>query len=136
MASQGDVYTLGVVLHLTAGGVIAKGEPVKIGGADGKVIAATDGSDPIGVALKAASADGDPVPIMISGAIYLTASAAISRGAAVQPAGTQKVKTLADQAVNEGGTATYTIYYNRKLGVALEAAAGVGSVVLVALTRG
>jgi|Deesub1362B_J571_1020462.scaffolds.fasta_scaffold00009_224 hypothetical protein len=133
MTSQGDVYTLGIVLDLRAGGAIAKGEPVKTGAADGKVVAASDGDDPVGVALKAASADGDPVPVMVSGAVYLTAAAAISRGEAVQPAGSQKVKALADQPVDEGGTATYTVYYQKKLGIALEAASADGDVILVQL---
>ncbi|MEM3737542.1 MAG: DUF2190 family protein [Candidatus Bathyarchaeia archaeon] len=133
MANAGDVYTLGIVLDLKAGGAINRGSPVKIGTANGKVISATDGADPIGVALKAASADGDPVPVLISGAVYLTASAAIARGAAVQPAGNGKVKSLSDQAVDEGGTATYTVYYNKKLGKALEAASADGDVILVQL---
>jgi len=49
------------------------------------------------------------------------AGGAITRGSAVYGADSNKrVVELEDQAVDESGTATYTIYYNRKLGTALE----------------
>jgi len=133
MASAGDIYTLGIVLDLIAGGAINRGNIVKIGTADGKVVQATTDSDPVGVALKAASADGDPIPILVSGAVYVTAGGAISRGAAVKPGATGKAVAHTDQSVDESGTATYTIYYNRKLGKALEAASADGDVILVQL---
>jgi len=38
---------------------------------------------------------------------------------------------LSDQAVNEGGAATYTIYYARKAGIALQAAAAADDWILV-----
>jgi hypothetical protein len=42
---------------------------------------------------------------------------------------------VADQPVNEGGTATYTFSASYIIGIALEAAAGDGSVILVAVAQ-
>ena len=53
----------------------------------------------------------------------MKAGAAIARGKAVYGADASKrVLQLTDQAVNEGGSGNYTVYYNRKLGTALETA--------------
>ena len=38
---------------------------------------------------------------------------------------------MSDQAVNEGGTGTYTIYYARKAGIALQAAAAADDWILI-----
>jgi len=42
-----------------------------------------------------------------------------------------KVAPLVDQAVNEGGAATYTIFYNRKLGTALESTTTDGDLLFI-----
>jgi len=57
---------------------------------------------------------------------------AVSRGKAVYGADSSKrILQLTDQAVNEGGTATYTIYYNRKLGWALESASAADDIIFI-----
>jgi hypothetical protein len=59
--------------------------------------------------------------VLIRGRVKVKAGGTITRGKAVYGADSSKrVLQLADQAVNEGGTASYTVYYNRKLGTALE----------------
>jgi hypothetical protein len=59
--------------------------------------------------------------VLIQGKVKVKAGGAITRGKAVYGADALKrVLQLTDQAVNEGGSASYTIYYNRKLGTALE----------------
>jgi hypothetical protein len=57
---------------------------------------------------------------LVSGRVKVKAGGAITRGKAVFGADASKrVVQLTDQAVNEGGTGSYTIYYNRKLGTAV-----------------
>jgi len=43
----------------------------------------------------------------------------------------RKVTQLVDQPVNEAGSATYTIFYNRKLGTALQAAVADGDLIFI-----
>ena len=62
-------------------------------------------------------------PVLTRGRVKVTADGAITRGKAVCSAAAGKVTQLVDQAVDEGGAATYTIFFNRKLGTALETAA-------------
>jgi hypothetical protein len=60
-------------------------------------------------------------PVLIRGRVKVKAGGAITRGKAVMGAdATKRVLMLTDQAVNEGGSAVYTIFYNRKIGTALE----------------
>jgi len=100
---------------------VTKGDPVYLS-ADNKVSPAAAAQDCIGVAVKSA-ASGEQCPVLIQGRVKVKAGGAITRGKAVYGADASKrVLQLADQAVNEGGTASYTIYYNRKLGTALETA--------------
>jgi hypothetical protein len=57
----------------------------------------------------------------VSGRVKVKAGGAITRGKAVCGADASKrVIQLVDQAVNEAGSGSYTIYYNRRLGTALE----------------
>lgn len=98
---------------------ITKGDPVYLS-ADGKVSPATAAQECIGIATKTVSSD-DPCPVLICGRVKVKAGGAITRGKAVYGADSSKrVLELTDQAIDEGGSATYTIYYNRKLGTALE----------------
>jgi len=99
-------------------GDITKGDPVYLT-ADGKVGPATSAQDCIGIAVKTV-VSGEQCPVLIRGRVKVKAGGAITRGKAVYGADSSKrVLQLADQAVNEGGSGTYTIYYNRKLGTAL-----------------
>jgi hypothetical protein len=60
------------------------------------------------------------------------AGGAITRGKAVYGGDSSKrVLQLTDQAVNEGGTGSYTIYYNRKLGTALATTSAADDLVFI-----
>jgi hypothetical protein len=113
-----------------AAAAITKGDPVYLS-ADDKVSPATSAQDCIGIALKSVST-GDPCPVLIRGRVKVKAGGSITRGKAVYGADSSKrVLQLTDQAVNEGGTATYTIYYNRKLGTALESASAADDLIFI-----
>jgi hypothetical protein len=98
---------------------VTKGDPVYLS-ADNKVSPATDAQDCIGIAVKSV-ASGEQCPVLTRGRVKVKAGDAVTRGKAVYGADASKrVLELPDQAVDEGGSATYTVYYNRKLGTALE----------------
>ena len=99
---------------------VSKGSPVYLS-ADDKVSASPGGDMAIGVAVKTV-AIGEMCSVLRRGRIKVVASGAISRGYSVCSAGNNKVAQLVDQPVEEGGAGTYTVYYNRKLGTALESA--------------
>jgi len=109
-----------VVLSFRAAASISKGDPVYLSGAD-EVSPATSAQNCIGIALESCDAGGY-VPVCVIGVVKVRAGAPIARGQAVYGADSSKrIMPLNDQAVNEGGTATYTIYYSRRLGFALDA---------------
>jgi hypothetical protein len=108
---------------------ITKGSPVYLS-ADDKVSESPGGDEAIGVAVKTVAL-GEQCPVLKRGRVKVTANGAITRGKAVCSAASRKVTQLVDQAVNEGGSATYTIYYNRKLGTALEAATADGDLIFI-----
>ena len=100
---------------------VTKGDPV-YSSADNKVSPATAAKDCIGIAVKSA-ASGEQCPVLVQGRVKVKAGGAITRGKAVYAADSSKrVLELTDQAVDESGSASYTVYYNRKLGTALETA--------------
>jgi hypothetical protein len=105
-----------------AGAAITANRLVELSAAD--TVTATDAITdlPLGVALVAATAAGDLVPVQQFGVAKLTASAAISVGAQVMPtaSGAGKVST------SSGATA-------RTVGVALEAAGADGDIIKVQL---
>ena len=108
-----------VVASFEAVAAVAKGDPVYLS-ADNKVSPATEAHDCIGVAVKSA-ASGEQCPVLTHGRVKVKAGDTITRGKAVFGADASKrVLELTDQAVDENGTAAYTVYYNRKLGTALE----------------
>jgi hypothetical protein len=108
-----------VIEAFEAAATITKGDPVYLS-ADNKVSPAASAQDCIGIAVKSAVL-GEQCPVLILGRVKVKAGGAITRGKAVYGGDTSKrVLQLTDQAVNEGGSASYTIYYNRKLGTALE----------------
>ncbi len=113
-----------------ADGAITKGTPVELTD-DGKVTATPTTWYGFGVAVKSA-ADGEQVPILRRGRVKVVANGATTAaGVAVRNAGGGKVTELNDQAVNEGGAATYTIYLSRKLGTALQKAAADGDLIFI-----
>ena len=108
-----------IIESFEAAAVITKGDPVYLS-ADDKVSPAAAAQECIGIATKTVSS-GDPCPVLTRGRVKVKAGGAIARGKAVKGADSSKrVLELTDQTVDESGTASYTIYYNRKLGTALE----------------
>jgi len=108
-----------IIENFEAAAIITKGDPVYLS-ADDKVSPAAAAQDCIGIAVKTV-ASGAMCPVLMRGRVKVKAGGAITRGKAVYGGDASKrMLMLSDQAVNEGGTASYTIYYNRKLGTALE----------------
>jgi hypothetical protein len=108
---------------------ITKGSPVYLT-SDDKVSASPGGDDAIGVATKTVLAT-QMCPVLKRGRVKVAANGAITRGKAVCSAADGKVTQHVDQAVNEGGAATYTIFYNRKLGTALESTTTDGDLLFI-----
>jgi len=112
---------------------ITKGSPVYLS-ADDKVSPSPGGDDAIGIATKTVLAT-EMCPVLRKGKVKVVANGAITRGKAVCSAADGKVTQLVDQAVNEGGAATYTIFYNRKLGTALESAVNDGDLIFITVGK-
>jgi hypothetical protein len=117
-----------------AAAAITKGDPVYLS-ADDKVSPSPGGDDAIGIATKTV-ASGQPCPVLTRGRVKVKAGGAITRGKAVCSSANGKVIQLVDQAVNEGGTATYTIFYNRKLGTALETTTADNDLLFIHVCKG
>jgi hypothetical protein len=123
-----------IVLSFTAGAAITKGDPVYISD-NNEVSPATSAQNCIGIALANVTA-GKECPVLVRGRVKVKAGGAIAAGQAVYGADSSKrVLALADQAVDEGGSSKYTVYYNRKLGYALEAADTAGDLIFIYVTR-
>lgn len=119
-----------IIETFTAGAAITKGDPVYLS-ADDAVSPATSDQDCTGIATKTVAA-GEPCPVLIRGRVKVKTGGAITRGKAVYGADSDKrVLELTDQAVDEGGTSTYTIYYNRELGTALESATDADDLIFI-----
>jgi len=118
-----------VIDSFEAAAAITKGAPVYLS-ADDKVSPSPGGDEAIGIATKTVAL-GEMCPVLKRGRVKVTANGAITRGKAVCSAADAKVTQLVDQAVNEGGAATYTIFYNRKLGTALESATADGDLIFI-----
>jgi len=120
-AEVGEYIGPAIVVSFEAETTITKGDPVYLS-ADMKVSRAGSAQNCIGIAVTSASA-GEFVSVCTNGVVKVTAGDTIARGQAVYGGdASYRVLALSDQAVNEGGTATYTIYYARKLGIALQSA--------------
>lgn len=123
-----------VIESFEAAAAVTKGDPVYLS-ADDKVSPAAAAQDCIGVAVKTVAL-GAQCPVLTSGRVKVKAGAAIALGKAVYGADSSKrVLVLADQAVNEGGSASYTIYYNRKLGTAVEAASAADDLIFIKVQK-
>ncbi len=123
-----------VIESFEATAQVTKGDPVYLS-ADHKVAPAAEAQDCIGVAVKSA-VSGAQCPVLVRGRVKVKAGDAITRGKAVYGADASKrVLELADQAVDEGGSATYTVYYNRRLGTALETAPAADDLLFIQVQR-
>jgi hypothetical protein len=119
-----------VIESFEAAAVVTKGDPVYLS-ADHKVSPAAAAQDCTGVAVKS-TALAEQCPVLISGRVKVKAGGAITRGKAVYGADASKrILQLTDQAVNEGGSASYTVYYERKLGTALETTAAADDLLFI-----
>jgi hypothetical protein len=108
---------------------ITKGSPVYLS-SDDKVSPSPGGDMAMGVAVKSV-AIGAMCPVLKKGRVKVVANGPITRGYGVCSAGGNKVTQAVDQQVNEGGAATYTVFYNRKLGTALESAIADGDLIFI-----
>lgn len=122
-----------VIESFEAEAAVTKGSPVYLS-SDDKVSPSPGGDDAIGVAVKTVSA-GEMCPVLRRGRVKVTASGPITRGKAVCSAGNAKVAQLVDQPVDEGGSATYTIFYNRKLGTALQSSVADGDLIFISVEK-
>ena len=119
-----------VIETFTADVAVTKGDPVYLS-ADDCVSPAASDQDCVGIATKTV-AEGEPCPVLIRGRVKVKAGDTITRGKAVYGADSSKrVLELTDQAVDEGGASTYTIYYNRRLGTALESATAADDLIFI-----
>lgn len=112
---------------------ITKGSPVYLS-ADNKVSPSPGGDDSIGIAAKTVLST-QMCPVFRRGRVKVKADGAITRGKAVCSAADGKVSQLVDQQVNEGGATNYTIFYNRKLGTALQSTTADGDLLFVDLEK-
>ncbi|MGD6851157.1 MAG: hypothetical protein ACQCN6_03760 [Candidatus Bathyarchaeia archaeon] len=119
-----------VIESYVADGAITKGSPVELTG-DGKVTATPTTWYGFGIATKTV-ADGEEASILRRGRVKVVANGATTAvGVAVRNGGNGKVTELNDQAVDEGGAATYTIYLSRKLGTSLNKADADGDLIFI-----
>src|SRR5512135_3442052 len=112
---------------------ITKGAPVYLSSND-KVSPSPGADMAIGIAAKSAAV-GEMCSVLTKGRVKVTANGPITRGYGVCSAASNKVTQLVDQPINEGGAATYTVYYNRKLGTALESAAADGDLIFIKVEK-
>jgi len=135
----GNIYSLpGQIVTFTAGAAISKGQPVYISG-DMTVSPSTARTDKtIGVAVTDAASGKSVSVLMGCPIVYMTAfDTTVLAGKHVIPYTGSKIVAadVADQAVNEGGTATYTFSASFIIGIALETAAAANAVVRVAVMQ-
>jgi len=111
---------------------VAKGDPVYLS-SDHKVSPAVAAQDCIGIAVKSADV-ATQCPVLIRGRVKVKAGGIISRGKAVYGADASKrILALIDQVIDESGTETHTIFYNRRLGTALETTAAADDLLFIQL---
>ena len=111
---------------------VAKGDPVYLS-SDHKVSPAVAAQDCIGIAVKSVDATTQ-CPVLIRCRVKVKAGGVISRGKAVYGADASKrILALIDQVIDESGTETHTIFYNRRLGTALETTAAADDLLFIQL---
>jgi len=123
-----------IIESFLAAVAITKGDPVYLS-ADDTVSPAAAAQDCIGISVKTVTL-GAVCPVLMRGRVKVKAGGAITRGKAVYGADSSKrIIVLTDQAVAEGGSANYTIYYNRKLGTALETTTAADDLLFIAVEK-
>ena len=121
-----------IIESFEAEAAVTKGDPVYLS-SDHKVSPAINAQNCIGIAVKSALV-ADQCPVLIRGRVKVKAGGVITRGKAVYGADSSKrVLELTDQAVNEAGAGTYTIYYKRRFGIALETTSAADDLLFIQL---
>jgi len=124
--TEGEMAGKGEIITCKSGAAISKGRFVKISSGTSEVptvVTATAYANVLGVALKAASAANEYIPVLVRGIVKMTlgtVSGTLAAGSAVRSNANGLPEALTDQDVDEGGSSTYTIYYNAKAGVTLQ----------------
>jgi hypothetical protein len=119
-----------IIQTYVAEAAVTKGDPVYLS-SDDMVSSAAAAQCCIGVALKTVDAT-EPCPVLIRGRVKVKAGGVINRGKAVYAAdASNRVLELSDQAVDEAGSGSYSIYYNRRLGTALETTAAADDLLFI-----
>ena len=124
--TEGEMVGKGVVVTCKSGGAITKGRFVKLSSGTGEtptVVTADAYANVFGVALKAASAANEYIPVLVRGITKMTlgtVTGTLAAGSAVRSNANGLPEALSDQSVDEGGSSTYTIYYNAKAGVTMQ----------------
>jgi hypothetical protein len=114
---------------------VTKGDPVYLS-ADDKVSPAAAAQDCIGIAVESQATVANKVPVLTRGRVKVKAGGSITRGKAVYGAdGSKRVLQQTDQLVNEGGSGNYTIYFNRKLGWALETTSAADDLLFIVVEK-
>jgi len=123
-----------LIVGYEAAATITKGQSVYLS-ADNKVSPATSAQNCVGIATKD-SAVGDVCPVIVRGRVKVAAGGVVGRGQAVYGGdASARILALGDQAVNEGGTGTYTIYYSRAFGFAEQAATAAGDLICILVVK-
>jgi hypothetical protein len=121
-----------IIESFEAEAAVTKGDPVYFS-SDHEVSPAAAAQNCIGIAVKSTLV-ADQCPVLIRGRVKVKAGGIITRGKAVYAADSSKrVLELTDQAINEAGAGTYTVYYNRGLGTALETTAAADDLLFIQL---
>jgi hypothetical protein len=124
-----------VIDSYEAAAAVTKGDPVYLS-ADDKVSPAAAAQDCIGIAVESQATVGNKVPVLTRGRVKVKAGGSITRGKAVYGAdGSKRVLQQTDQLVNEGGSGNYTIYFNRKLGWALETTSAADDLLFIVVEK-
>jgi len=111
-----------VIVTCLSGEAITKGDFVKLSDATTfAVVAATAESVIFGVAMKATTGSGEYIPVCVFGRVKMECGATVTAGYPVKSdsAGLPLNATVS-RAVDEGGSATYTIYLANVGGIALQ----------------
>jgi hypothetical protein len=109
---------------------VTKGQAVYLS-SDGKVSPATSAQNCMGIATKT-GAVGDKIGVVVRGRVKVAVGGAITRNSRVYGGDASgRVLALADQAVDEGGTAKYSIYYSRGFARAEQSASSAGDLISI-----
>jgi len=123
-----------LIIDYEAAAAVTKGQAVYLS-ADGKVSPATSAQNCIGIAIDGAST-GEMCPVIVRGRVKVAVGGAVARGQAVYGGDASgRVLALADQAVNEGGTNSYTIYYSRQFAFAEQSATAAADLISVLVVK-